>query len=62
MGSKTIAWVFQATNKRVLAQENVDMSKKEKPYEINLIFSNSGTKHCQKDKLYESKNWKDATK
>ena len=31
IGRKTTAWIFQATNKRNLTRENLDMAKKRKP-------------------------------
>ena len=31
MGRKTTIWIFQATNKRNLTQEDFDMVKKRKP-------------------------------
>ena len=31
MGRKTTEWIFQATNKRKLTQENLDMAKKGEP-------------------------------
>ena len=31
MGRKTTVWTLQATNKRLLAQENLNMAKKRKP-------------------------------
>ena len=42
--------------KRHITRENVDVAKKGKPSERNWICSNSSTKQCHKDKLYQSKN------
>ena len=35
MGRKTTVWIFQVTNKPNLTRLNLDMSKKDKPYERN---------------------------
>ena len=51
MGRKTTVWIFQATNKQNLTQENLDMAKKEKSFEKNWISSNSSTKQRHKDQL-----------
>ena len=34
MGRKTTLWIFQATNKRSLTRENLDVAKKGKPFLI----------------------------
>ena len=44
MGRKTTAWTFQATNKRNLKRENLDMTKKGKSLERNRNFLKSNTK------------------
>ena len=31
MGKKAIVWIFQATNKRNLIRENLEVAKKRKP-------------------------------
>ena len=46
MGRKISEWTFQATNKRLLTQENFDMAKKVKPLERNWISSDSGTNNA----------------
>ena len=38
MGRKATLWTFQATNKRNLTRENMDMAKKIKPWEKKMIF------------------------
>ena len=38
------ALIIKATNKRNIFGENIDMAKKRKSYERNLISSNSSTK------------------
>ena len=45
-----------------LTRENVDMAKKEKPYERNRNTSNCSTKQREKDQPYERKSWLDEPK
>ena len=45
MGWKTIEWTFQATNKRNLAQENLDIVNRRKPYERNCISPDTNSKN-----------------
>ena len=49
MGRKTIVWTFQATNKRNITRENLDMTLKGKPLERNWISSDSSTKQRHKN-------------
>ena len=35
MGRKTTVWIFQATNKRILTRQDLDMAKKGKSYKRN---------------------------
>ena len=44
------------TNYWDCTQKGKDMDKKRKPQKKNLISSNSGTKQCHKDKLFQSKS------
>ena len=55
MGTKTVVWIFQATNKGNLTQEDLDMAKKGKPKERNCISSNSRAQN-NAIKLCQSKN------
>ena len=38
MGRTTTVWIFQATNKRNLMREDLDMAKKEKPLKRKRIL------------------------